>query len=829
MFNKLKSEKGPQKLKISKITGYLKKLPFPKKISFRPRLGVGTKLQAVVVLTVFLILAAVTGVVTLAYRDSIIADRMRIMQANLDNIAEQSNKENLQLGSVALSMAVAQTNGFFGSRLPSLKYAKDLLQRFPNIMGAYINYEPDADGQDQRYSDRVLYTDDGRFVPYWYWQDGVTRDVILLTPSEDVAGSKSYKSTRDRWQELSLINAKAEEYLFYSEPFTNQNIPMISISYPLVIDEQFKGIVGVDQSLGMLNENLNNFKPYASASLFLLSREGQFVTLTGEHSWPISPGDKLAELEEYNAIFGKYFASKTKGISKALSPLDDESQYFVFSPIKTGGWMLAMAVDEEEIIAPVNAVVQKILYISAAAFLILVIAIWATSRLIIVRPVRRIMNLFSEIGMGTFSARVKVNSWDEIGEMATSLNAMLDNTLVLIQSREERDAIQASIMKLLQEISGLAEGDLTSRAEVTAEVTGAIADSFNTMAEQLSGVVKNVKQATNQVTSTTRDVNSSTAQLSKASKLQAEQVTKTIRDINEMAGSIRNVAENAVQSSAVSEKSTLNAQEGAEAVLSTNKAMNAIRENVQETARSIKRLGESSQEIGNVVQLINDIADRTSILALNASIQAAMAGDAGRGFAVVAEEVQRLAERSTNATKQIDTLIKNIQGEISEAGSSLEESIQRVVEGSNLAENAHQKLQEIETVSSRLAELIQSISRAATDQAAASESITKNMEQMGEVSSHNLASSRQASLAIKRLTGTSQKLAASVEAFKLAEDVQPRKSVAEKLQNADRMKPVEAATNQQKLAVEKGKVKSLKQVKKIKAPVKAARKMQQLA
>jgi twitching motility protein PilJ len=353
---------------------------------------------------------------------------------------------------------------------------------------------------------------------------------------------------------------------------------------------------------------------------------------------------------------------------------------------------------------------------------------------------------------------------------------MLDNTLVLIQSREERDAIQASIMRLLEEISGLAEGDLTRRAIVTAEVTGAIADSFNTMAEQLSSVVTNVKQATDQVTTTTHEASSSSVQLAKASEIQARQVARTKSAIAEMTSSIQQVADNAIQSAKVSERSTMNAKDGAEAVRNTNKAMDAIRDNVQETARSIKRLGESSQEIGNIVQLINDIADRTSILSLNASIQAAMAGDAGRGFAVVAEEVQRLAERSTNATKQIDTLIKNIQGEINEAGSSMEESIQRVVEGSTLADNAHKKLQEIEEVSAQLANLIQSISSATTQQAKASENITKTMEQMGSVSSKNLAASRQTTKAIKQLASTSDELAASVKTFKLDTEEPIKKS-----------------------------------------------------
>jgi methyl-accepting chemotaxis protein len=772
VFNKRKTTKGSKNMNVSEIAGHLKKLNILKNFSFRPKFGVGTKLQVVVMLTVFVTLAAVTVVVTMAYRNSIIADRMQIMQTTLDNIAEQTNRENQQLGSVVVSMAISQANGSFGQRLQSLRYAKDLLQRFPNIMGAYINYEPNADGQDELYGNRVLYTDDGRFIPYWYWQDGVARDVILLTPSEEVEGSERYTVTQNKWAELMGSNAKTEDFLYYSEPFTNQDIPMISISYPLVIEEQFRGIVGIDRSLNMLYEQLKDFKPYASASLFLLSGEGRFVTSTGEHAWRVSSGDKLADLEEYNEILGKYFTSKDKGITKALSPLDDETQYFIFSPIKMGNWMLAMAVNEEEIIAPVNAVVKKISYISVVAFLILVIAIWGTSRLLIVRPVRRIMNLFSEIGLGNFDARVKIKAHDEIGEMATSLNAMLDNTLVLIQSREERDATQDSIMRLLDEISGLAEGDLSRRAVVTSEVTGAIADSFNTMAEQLSGVIKNVKQATSQVTTTTRKVNTSSTQLAKASEIQARQVSQSKGAINEMAASIRQVAKTAVESATVSKQSTVNAKEGAEAVQNTNKSMEEIRKNVQETSRSIKRLGESSQEIGNIVQLINDIADRTSILALNASIQAAMAGDAGRGFAVVAEEVQRLAERSTNATKQIDTLIKNIQGEINEAGSSMEESIQRVVQGSTLADNAHQKLQEIEMVSNQLAELIQSISIAATQQAKSSDKITKTMEEMGAVSSKNLAASRQTTQAINRLATTSDELAASVEAFKLDEEIQ---------------------------------------------------------
>jgi len=738
-------------------------------------LRVGTKLQGAIILTVALVLGIISVIIIRSYQNSIIADRKSIMQSRLDTIATEIEKENELVGTTVMNLALSQTSSQFGQRIKTLEYSKALLQSFPNLMSAYINYEPNADSQDANYSDRALYTLDGRFCPYWYWQDPLAKEVLLLMPAEELDTSEQYAGAKDKWQKLAGTDADPKAYLYFTEPFVNQEIPMISVSYPIVINNQFSGIVGADRSLTMLTKSLNAFKPFASSDVFLMSRKGDFVAATGEYVKAGLVGKNMKAFPELNSVLHKHFVSRSRGIVEVGKSQGKEDRYFVFSPVGVGDWMLAMAVNKSEIVAPVNKVVLLIGIIAAVSFGVLSAVIWGISRFIIVRPIRSIMNLFSEIGMGNFEARATVITQDEIGEMATSLNAMLDNTLVLIQSREERDAIQDSIMRLLDEISGLAEGDLTRRAVVTAEVTGAIADSFNTMAEQLSGVVKNVKKATLEVTYVSRDANASSAQLAKASEIQAKQVARTIGAINDMAASIRQVAENAVRSASVSEQSTANARAGAEAVQNTNKAMAEIRKNVQETARSIKRLGESSKEIGNIVQLINDIADRTSILALNASIQAAMAGDAGRGFAVVAEEVQRLAERSTNATKQIDTLIKNIQGEINEAGSSMEESIRRVVEGSTLANDAHNKLQEIESVSSQLAEITQSISTAATQQAKFSEKITMTMEEMGKVSSRNLSASQQTTRAINQLTKTTKGLAASVGTFKLEEEKQAQR------------------------------------------------------
>jgi methyl-accepting chemotaxis protein len=558
-----------------------------------------------------------------------------------------------------------------------------------------------------------------------------------------------------------------------------RNAPAAFVAQPMVFEDKVELVIAAQLSSDHINSIVQERaglgetgESYLVGSDKMWRNNSNFLHQLGVESTILNPKITVDTVAARSALVGN---SGTQVINdyRNVPVLSSWSPIIVQEPIETDSegitWALISQIDLNEVKKPAKRM-ALISFGVLGGTILLVIFITSTLAGSLTNQVRKLMDLFSNIGMGDFKARAEIVTSDELGNMANALNAMLDNTLVLIQSREERDQFQASIMKLLEEISGLAEGDLSRRAEVTAEMTGAIADSFNSMAEQLSQVVQNVKTATSQVTSTILDVDKSTTQLAEASDKQSAQVSQAIEAIAEMTSSIQQVSENAVQSAAVSEQSTVNAKEGAEAVKATNKAMEAIRENVQESARSIKRLGESSQEIGKIVQLINDIADRTSILALNASIQAAMAGDAGRGFAVVAEEVQRLAERSTNATKQIEALIQNIQGEINEAGTSMEQSIQRVVEGSNLANNAHNKLQEIDAVSSQLAQLIQSISMATTQQVASSEYITNTMEEMGQVSSQNLTASQQTASAMKKLAETSEKLAVSVETFKLGDN-----------------------------------------------------------
>ncbi|MBX7219013.1 MAG: HAMP domain-containing protein [Blastocatellia bacterium] len=385
----------------------------------------------------------------------------------------------------------------------------------------------------------------------------------------------------------------------------------------------------------------------------------------------------------------------------------------------------------------------------------------------ITRQTTAIVTVFDKIDQGNYAARSEVMGTDELGKMATALNTLLDNTVSLIQSRDEKERIQYAIMNLLDEVSKVAEGDLTIDAEVREDITGAIADSFNFMTGELRRVISNVQETTIQVSAAANEVQVTAEHLATGSEAQAAQIVDTSAAIDEMSVSIQQVSENAVLSATVAEQARTNARQGAEVVGKTIQGMGAIRQQVQETAKRIKRLGESSQEIGEIVQLISDIADRTSILALNASIQAAMAGEAGRGFGVVAGEVERLAERSAEATKRISTLIKSVQSETNDAVAAMEETTREVVSGSTLANEAGKALSEIETVSNRLAELIQSISLASKQQARGSEAIARAMADVSEITQQTAAGTKQATVSIKSLAELTENLRSSVSTFKL--------------------------------------------------------------
>jgi twitching motility protein PilJ len=352
--------------------------------------------------------------------------------------------------------------------------------------------------------------------------------------------------------------------------------------------------------------------------------------------------------------------------------------------------------------------------------------------------------------------------------LALIAKVFLDDARLRAQDSEhENKRNQEAILRLLNEMGNLADGDLTVQASVTEDVTGAIADSINFTIEELRTLVRGINSATDQVTKATQETQAISNRLFEASQRQNREIKQASASVLSMTESINDVAQSAAQSAKVAQAQLSAAEKGGSAVQNQIAGMNDIRAQIQDTSKRIKRLGESSMEIGEIVELISDITEQTNVLALNAAIQAASAGEAGRGFTVVAEEVQRLAERSGEATKQIEAIVKTIQADTQDAVAAMEKSTFGVVEGAKLSDAAGQALAEIQRVSRELAELIGGISAQTQRQTASVSDVTRGMQGILRISEETTEGTKQTNVSIGQLTKLAAELRSSVAGFKV--------------------------------------------------------------
>jgi twitching motility protein PilJ len=368
------------------------------------------------------------------------------------------------------------------------------------------------------------------------------------------------------------------------------------------------------------------------------------------------------------------------------------------------------------------------------------------------------------LGLLVMMAKIYLDAARRQTEEADQAEADLSRQKIELINRQNQDAI----LRLMNEVGDLADGDLTVTATVSEDITGAIADSINYTIEELRVLVSRINNAAGRVTLATEIAQKTSAELLSAAERQSLEIQDAGRSVLAMASSMTGVSSDAKQSAQVARQSLAAAGHGTQAVQDSIKGMNEIRVHIQETSKRIKRLGESSQEIGEIVELISDITEQTNVLALNAAIQAASAGDAGRGFTIVAEEVQRLAERSGEATKQIAAIVKTIQADTQDAISAMEESTQGVVEGANLSDAAGRALAEISEVSQNLTKLIEKISSATQEQAESAAEVAKKMKGILQVTEQTTAGTQKTTNAVGELAGLAIELKGSVAGFKVA-------------------------------------------------------------
>lgn len=386
----------------------------------------------------------------------------------------------------------------------------------------------------------------------------------------------------------------------------------------------------------------------------------------------------------------------------------------------------------------------------------------------VTRPIDRYVDFVNRVSEGNYHLRLDFHTHDELEKIGRALNVMLEKLEGLIESEADRDRLQQQITGLLRIVSAAADGDFTVSAEVTADTLGALADSFNLMVAELSKLIRDVKSASDQIAKSTHEILLNTEVMASGAETQAKEIESTYRAAREMAEIIKYANDRTLQAAESARNAAKVAVAGTEIVRKSVEGMHRIRDTVQETARRVKLLGDSSTEIGEIIEVISDIANRTNLLALNATIEAARAGDAGRGFAVVADEVRMLAERSSQAAKDIAVLIESIQAGTSEAVMAMQHGTQEVETGTELVDEAGTALKEILEMVQNSSQLITEISGAFQQQTKASSGIAKTMERIASIAQKTAEGARKSRSLAEQMEKLSKKLNVAVAKFRLS-------------------------------------------------------------
>jgi methyl-accepting chemotaxis protein len=448
----------------------------------------------------------------------------------------------------------------------------------------------------------------------------------------------------------------------------------------------------------------------------------------------------------------------------------DEYIYSAFAQLRSQGGNYVVRVDanKSKILEAAPSFLIKFLWYLIPVLVISFILSVFLSR-IVTRPINEFIEFVNKVSEGNYHLRLNMTTRDEMEKIGDALNVMLEKIEGLIETEADRDRLQKQITSLLQIVSAAADGDFTASAEVTSGALGALADSFNLMIAELSKLIRDVKIASDQMSSSTQGILVDTEVMVKGSEIQAKEIGSTYKASSEVAEIIKYANERTQLAAESARRASQVALTGTEVVKKSIEGMHRIRETVQETTRRVRTLGESSTQIGEIIEVISDIADRTNLLALNATIEAARAGDAGRGFAVVADEVRMLAERSSQAAKDIAELIESIQVDTKEAVLAMENGTIEVESGTKFADEAGAGLKEIMEMVQNSAKLITEISGAFQQQANASSDIAKAMERIASIAQDTAEGARKSRKLTEQMEKSSRLLNTAIAKFRLAE------------------------------------------------------------
>lgn len=444
-----------------------------------------------------------------------------------------------------------------------------------------------------------------------------------------------------------------------------------------------------------------------------------------------------------------------------------------FAPINVPGlqWAIFSDISEEESLERLQALTNAIQYGSVPIALVILVFGGAAGFLFfgrIAAPIGHLEETVSRVAEGDFTARADIQTGDELETLSNAFNGLLDDRLsALAKAEKENEMLNNSIIELLKASFQLSQRDLTVQVPVTEDVTGPLADAINQMATETSKVLLNVRRITEEVETASQQVKTQGENVSKVAEEEREIVDTTMEELSAAAEAMNKIAEVAQSCNEIAAQAVRTTQTALATVTSTVEGMGEIRETIHETEKRIKRLGERSQEISSIVDIINNIAERTHVLALNASMQAAAAGEAGRGFSVVADEVQRLAESSRNATSQISALVKNIQVETNDTIATMDKTITQVIEGSRLAERAGEQMKETQDTTANLVQVVEQIAMASRQQATISNELRERAQSIQQSTQETAKQLEEQTVQTDRLVDYSKQLIESIRVFKL--------------------------------------------------------------